>query len=226
MDGARAYTYTSCDLYLNGEKLEGIPRPHWKVVITGKLQASGNVLCVKLAGRPSGGDYPLSGLLDCALWIQPEPTLSPSFSLLGEWQAVSGDWVTSHPVTLTAIPTKLTDDGYLKPGVSPMTANHLVRDVDIPAAWQGKQVYMHLVSPQMNTSKARGLTWGMLLINGQARLLETRPNIPLDQMINLTPFLKFGQPNRIELWNYDSRQGTMTEEAMVINDITIGCGAQ
>jgi hypothetical protein len=78
----------------------------------------------------------------------------------------------------------------------------------------------------MNTGLARGLTWGMLLINGQARLLETRPNIPLDQTLNVTPYLKFGQPNRIEIWNFDSRRGIMTEENMVINDIVIGCGTE
>jgi hypothetical protein len=226
MDGARSYCWTTCDLYLNGQKVDGIPRPHWKMEITGKLQPANNVLCVKLTGKKPGGDYPLSGLLDTATWIQPEPTLSPSVSLLGEWQAVAGDWVTSTPVMLAEIPTKLTEDGRLHPNVTPVKASHLVRDVDIPAAWQGKQVYVHLVSPQMNTGLARGLTWGMLLINGQARLLECWPNIPEDQTINVTPFLKFGQSNRIEIWNADSHRGTMTEDNMVINDITIGCGTQ
>jgi hypothetical protein len=226
MDGYFGYCWSSCDFYLNGRKLEGFLRPHLTVDLTDQLQPAGNVLCLKLTGRKPGGDYGLSGLLDTALWLQPEVTLAPTLSLLGEWQAIQADWVTAQPVTVTGPPTKLTDEGILKPGLTSVHANHLARDVDIPAAWRGKTVYLHVVSPMMRSeTHATGLTGGMLIINGQARSLDQRPNIPLDQRINVTPYLKFGQSNRIELWPRDASHGSMQEENLVINDLTLGCAA-
>jgi hypothetical protein len=226
IDGLLGYCWTSFDLYLNGEKLPTFAHPVRKLDLTGKLKSEGNVICVKLTGKQPGGDYPLSGLLGATLWLQPESIITASVSLLGPWRAVQGDWVTYQTVAVAAIDRQLTDGGTLKPGVTPVKANHLVRDVDIPAAWRGKQVYLHVVSPMMRSETgATGLTGGMVMVNGQARLLDQRPNIPLDQMVNLTPFLKFGQPNRIELWTRNTWQGSMKEDNLVINDLEIGCGA-
>ncbi len=117
MDGMLRYCWTTFDLYLNGEKIDEIIHPRLKVDVTGKLRKTGNVVCIKLTGRPTGGDYPLSGLLGCAVWVQPEITLSPSMSLLGEWHAVRGDWSTSRMVSVAGAPFRLTDDCRLKKGI-------------------------------------------------------------------------------------------------------------
>jgi hypothetical protein len=231
MDGAAGYCWTSFELYVNGQKIPELLRPHRKVDITDKLKDTGNVVCIKLTGKNPSGDYPLSGLVGCAVWLQPEITLASSQSLLGEWQAVQGDQVTTSMVTLPGIERKLTDDARLKAGVIPVKANHLVRDVAIPAAWQGKNVYLHVVTPQMNSVAPPaltplGLTGGMLMINGQARLLDGRPNTPLDQLVNVTPFIKYGQTNRIELWTRNTWRGSMKEDPIVINDLSIGCAAE
>ena len=226
LDGARGYTWSSFDLYLNGQKVPALDHPYWKVDVTDQLKSAGNVLCVKLTGKQPGGDFPLSGLEGLAIWLQPELTLAPSLSLLGAWQAVQGDWVTTQTVTLTGIPTKLTDQGVMKPGITAVKANHLMRDVEIPAAWRGKSVYLHIVSPMMRgETHTTGVGLGMVIINGQARLLDQRPNIPLDQMVNVTPYLKFGETNRIELWTRNTSRGSMLEENLVINDLALGCGA-
>jgi hypothetical protein len=228
MDGLLRYCWTSLELYLNGEKIDEIIHPRLKIDVTGKLKKTGNLVCIKLAGRPPVGNCPLSGLLGCALWIQPEITLSPSVSLLGPWQAVQGDWSTTRTVSIAGAPFRLTDDGRLKKGITPVAANHLVRDVEIPSAWKGRSVYLHLVAPHMNTQPQRpaGLTGGMLIVNGKARRLDQRPNVPLDQMLNLTPDIKFGQPNRIELWTRNTSHGSMTEDNIVVNEMAIGCAAE
>jgi hypothetical protein len=227
MEGMLRYCWTSLDLFLNGEKIDEIIHPRLKVDVTGRLKKTGNVLCIKLTGKPPTGDYPLSGLVACGLWIQPEIVLSPCVSLLGPWQAVGGDWATTRTVSIAAAPFRLTDDGRLKKGITPVKANHLVRDVEIPAAWQGRSVYLHLVSPQMHNQpqKPTGLTGGLLIVNGKARFLDRRPNIPLDEMLNLTPDIRFGRPNRIELWTRGTSHGSMAEENIVINDMAIGCAA-
>ncbi len=228
MDGLLHACWTTLDLYINGEQIDAILRPRLKVDVTGKLRKTGNVVCIKLTGRPTGADYPLSGLLGCAVWIQPEITLSPSVSLLGQWQAVRGDWSTTRAVSIAGAPLRLTDDGRLKKGITPVKANHLVRDVEIPSAWKGRSVYLRLAAPQMNTppQKATGLTGGMLIVNGKARFLDRRPNIPLDEMLNLTPDVKFGRANRIELWTRGTSHGSMAEDNIVINDVVIGCAAK
>ncbi len=228
MDGILHCCWTTFDLYINGEKIDEIIHPRLKVDVTGKLRKTGNVVCIKLTGRPTGGDYPLSGLLGCAVWIQPEITLSPSLSLLGKWQAVASDWSTTRTVSIAGAPPRLTDDGRLKKGVTTVKANHLVRDLEIPAAWKGRSVYLHLVAPQMNTppQKATGLIGGMLIVNGKATFLDQRPNVPLDQMLNLTPDMKFGQKNRIELWTRGTSHGSMAEDSIVVNDLEIGCAAE
>ena len=223
--GCCSYCSTSLEMYVNGGKIDQICHPRLKVDVTGKLKKTGNVVCIKLTGRPTGGDYPLSGLLGCGFWIQPEIRLSPSMSLLGQWQAVRGDWSTARTVSAGGAPQSLTDDGRLKKGIVPVQANHLVRDVAIPAAWKGRNVYLRVVSPQMHNQPGNptGLGGGVLIVNGKARLLDQRPNIPIDEMLNLTPDIKFGQANRIELWTRGTSHGSMAEDNIIINDLVLGC---
>jgi hypothetical protein len=74
--------------------------------------------------------------------------------------------------------------------------------------------------------KPTGLTGGLLIVNGKARYLDRRPNIPLDEMLNLTPDIRFGQANRIELWTRGTSHGSMVEDNIIVNDMAIGCAAQ
>jgi hypothetical protein len=227
-DGWIGTCWTSCEFYLNGRHLDDFPWPHRKLDLTDLLQPTGNVLCLKVVGRKPGGDYPLSGLLLCAFWLEPEITLAPSVSLLGPWTSFAGDWTTSQPVTLPGTDPKLTDDCRMKPGINPVLTNHLVREVAIPADWRGRQVYVHAVTPYMNTTKpimTVGLALGMLMINGQALPIGVR-NTPLDETLNVTRYLKFGESNRFELWPRSPAYGSMTEVNLVVNDLVLGCGAQ
>jgi hypothetical protein len=211
----RGQRWNSFEWYLNGRKLDNAG-DFIKLDITGILQDRGNVLAVKLTGRNPSGDFPLSGLLGTAIWIEPETTLNPSLSLLGTWQAVQGDWKSSKPVNIS---------GKDRDAV---TANHLVCDVRIPAEWQGRRILLHVDSPR-NT----GLTGGMLMINGTARDFHKDPASPTrhrnsrqDEYINITPYLRPGQSNRIELWPLDSRNGGMNESNIIIHQLEIGCAVE
>ena len=223
------YCWSSFDLYLNGKHVDNFLHPLNTADLTEMLQPSGNVLCLKLTGHKTGGDFPVSGLVGCAFWLQPQLNLAPTISLLGPWTSYAGDWTTSSPVTLTGADTKLTAEGVLKPGINPILTNHLVRDLDLPAAWRGKQIYVHAVSPQMNSSKPfviLGLTSGMLLVNGHALLFGGWPNAPLDEMLNVTPYVKCGQANRFELWPREAARGSMSEIHLTVNDLVLGCGTE
>lgn len=225
MAGWQGCCWSSFDLYINGERIDTIMHPRLKVDVTDKLKSAGNILCIKLTGKKPGGDYPLSGLTGCAVWIEPEVKLAPSISLQGEWQAVHGDWATSQTVSVDGAPESLTDDGRLKPGVTPVKANHLLRDVVIPSDWRGKSVWLHIASPRMNPPAA-GLVGGMLIINDQPIALDQWPNPELDRSINLTPDIKFGAANHIEIWPPGARNGSMADDNIVINDVSIGCAAK
>ena len=227
VDGGLGYVSTGCTAYVNGQKLPALRR---RQDVTALLQPTGNVFCLQLTGKKPGGDWPLSGLVGCAFWLQPEITLAPTMSLLGDWTSFAGDWTTTQPVTLPGTDLKLTDGGNMKPGLNPVLTNHLVRDVDIPAAWRGQQVYLHAITPQMNTVwpltrvQFSGLTGGVLFINGHAIPLDSHPNQPLDQLLNVTQYVKFGQSNRLELWPRDPAHGSMAQVNLVVNDLALGCG--
>jgi len=78
-----------------------------------------------------------------------------------------------------------------------------------------------------------GLTGGLLMVNGQARDFHKDPHQPTrgrnamqDETVNVTPYLRFGQTNRIELWPLAARNGTMDEESIVIHELAIGCAVE
>lgn len=230
--------FKGMELYINGKAVAGLPRQHRKADITGMLKNDGNVLAIKLTGTT-----PISGLLGCAVWVQPELTLSPSASLLGEWDAVKADGRSSEKVTVAGIDRALTDEGYLldksrnrlndedfvlKNHLA-VKASRMVRDIDVPNEWRGRNIYVRINSPLMNgqTLPLLGLGNGMLMINNQPIFFPHAPNTPLDdEMVNLTPFIKFGQKNRIELWPRTPSDGSQTEALIVVNNIEIGCEAK
>jgi hypothetical protein len=225
LDGQLRYCWTSFELSINGQPVPQLIRSRLKVDVTSLLKNTGNVLCIKMTGKSVDGDFPLSGLAGTGVWLEREVTLQPMMSLLGPWQAVHPGWTTSSPVEIVGAPQSLTDDGRIKPGVAAVVSNHFVRDVEIPESWRGRNVYVHIVTPQMsnNTPPVGGLGRGMLLVNGEAKLIDQRPNVAVNEMINVTAMLKFGASNRLELWGQNA--GPFTEGGTVINDLAIGCEA-
>jgi hypothetical protein len=107
-------------------------------------------------------------------------------SLAGTWQAVMGGWASNQPVTL--------------PGKA--QGHHFVKDVAVPSAWQGKSVYVHVRNSPGIRPPVYGMGNGLIFVNGQPITIFSlfhKQNAPEDT-VNLTPYIKCGETNRIELW--------------------------
>ncbi len=171
--------------------------------ISGLLNFDGtNTLSVKVEGGKE-----LSGICG-AVWIAPERTLAPSLDLNGPWTCVMKDFITTKEA---AIPGE-------------MFGRHLRREVDIPAEWAGKQIFLH-----METAS----NWcGCVMVNGQPKT-QTASLKPFATRLelNLTPFIKPGQRNVLELWPMHSIPTNWRglaykwpdETNMEVNAIKIGC---
>ena len=169
-------------------------------VISDKLQPGDNVVTVQVTG---GKDF--AGFMGSA-WIGTERTLSPSMDLSGPWQAVAGDFVTQKQVTM--------------PGSAQVRC--LRRDVSVPAEWKGRSVFLHVETPDQ---------WiGCFMINGHPITYNTfMHHFGIRTEVNLTPYLKPGQSNRIELWplatlpQYNGQASNDKEQIVTVQAITIGC---
>ncbi len=171
--------------------------------ISGLLNLDGaNTLAVKVEG---GKD--LSGICG-AVWISTERILSPSLDLKDKWSCIMKDFVTAKDVS---IPGK-------------MFGRYLRREVDIPADWAGKQIFLHL---ETNSN------WcACVNVNGLSKTQTAALN-PFGTRveINLTPLIKPGQKNVVELWPTHSIPTNWRglayhwpdETNMEVNAISIGC---
>jgi hypothetical protein len=197
------------DFYVNGEKITGLSHSVRQVDVTNKLKKEGNVVAIRLEGREASGDYPVSGLLSCGVWIQPEVELEDSISLAGEWQAVTGE-----KTEIVVLP------GQVK-------GNHFIRDFTVPAKWKGKDIYLHLKNPVHVRPPVCKLNYydSLILVNGKARIpfdFMHRLYIP-DDMLNITPYVKFGQENRVTLYPKAGNRGMPGQEyELAIECIEVG----
>ena len=108
-----------------------------------------------------------------------------------------------------------------------MFGRYLKREVDIPADWAGKQIFLHLETPR---------NWcGAIMVNGFPKLLNAAVHPFGTRLeINLTPFLKPGQRNIVELWpgatipvNYRGVTWNLPDEfQMEVHAVSIGCEAK
>ena len=184
------------------QRAQGI-HPLLNFDITKLLHLEGaNTLSVKVEG---GKD--LAGVCG-AVWVAPERVLSPSIDLNGTWSCVMKDFVTAKEVS---IPGK-------------MFGRYLKREVEIPADWAGKQIFLHLETPAN--------LFGAIVVNGIPKCFTAslKP-FGTRQEMNLTPFLKPGQRNIVELWpgatipvNYRGVMWNLPDEfPMEVNAVSIGC---
>lgn len=234
-----AQCYSKIEFYLNGVPVQEMLNPHRKVDVTARLKSSGNVLAVKMTGWK-----PVGGLFNAGLWLQPEPTLKPAISLLGEWDAVDPKTLGTGKVLFPGVDRSLTDTAYLYgpdhrklASEDYILANHLAakvwrvqKDVEVPASWRGKNVFFRIDSPQMNSESVAprcGVGCGMMMINNVPISFTAPPNAPVEnETINVTPFIKFGQKNRIEIWPRDAANGNIVMWLLIINNMDLGCEAR
>ncbi|MDD5262959.1 MAG: beta-galactosidase [Methylacidiphilales bacterium] len=171
-----AIAYDRAEFALNGKHITDYsPKRDTETLnfdVTDLLKQGENVLSVKVA---SGGAFRgISG----AVWLAAEPMLDEPRDLLQGWQVVAADRKTTKPALL--------------PGK--VRGKYLVCDVDVPASWQNKNVFLHLEMPANQ--------WlGLVMVNGHPFYYSCYgADFGTRVDINLTPWLKPGAPNRIELW--------------------------
>jgi hypothetical protein len=93
------------------------------------------------------------------------------------------------------------------------TGRHLETDVRLPAAWKGRQIYLEFEVAER---------WvGIVVVNGRVigynQSIHPYGNI---MQINLYPWAKAGQPNRIELWLRTPEETAQTR--MIVKRVRIG----
>jgi len=170
--------------------------------VTDYLQPGKNVLAIRTAG--TGSFRGLNG----AVWLAPEANLAPSESLAGTWTSIASDGVSDTPVSV--------------PGR--VQGHFLRRDVVIPAAWQGRQVWLHVETPTQWLS--------CISVNGHLICYHFNMHpFGLRTDVNLTPYLKPGQVNRLELWPFEclpkGTSGTGANKTwMEVQATRIGCLAE
>ena len=141
--------------------------------MTDALRPGENVLAVKVTG---GKEFAgLSG----AVWIEPERILSPALELAGAWQVLGMDGTVK---ATAAAPLNV-------------TARSVAQTVTVPASWQGRDVYLHLETPDQNLSA--------IVVNGHPFTYTSfTHHFGTRTDLNVSLYLRAGQPNRIELWPY------------------------
>lgn len=167
--------------------------------VTTLVKPGENLVTLKAVAGPK-----LGGLSGC-VWLEGLPPLAPALDLAGAWKVVRGDWLTHEPAKV--------------PGTA--LGKYLTRSVEIPAAWNGRSVFVEWRSREQ---------WvGILVVNGQP-IANNSPVHPfgLISRVNVTPYLKPGQPNTLEIWphntvTHEGNADLQEVKGLQLDAIRIGC---
>ncbi len=188
--------YNQGNFYINGTLITKYTARGWNQTlvynITGMLKPGENVLSVKVKSET------LFGGIGGVIWIMPEVYLNPYINLKGTWEIVKSNYLTKQSVSI--------------PGTA--TGKYLVKDIKIPKNWIDGNIYLHIQTSEQ---------WlGSVVINGMPVNYNSYLHpFGLIQDINLTPYIKFGKTNKIELWPYATIANNQ-ETNMNITKILIG----
>jgi hypothetical protein len=198
--------YDTGVFYLNGKKITTYKAHGWTQTynfdVTDLVHQGENILALEaVAGAQLGG------LGTGAVWIESRAPLQPALSLAGTWQATRGDYLTQAAAVV--------------PG-SPVTGKFMSRSVRIPADWKGRSVFVDWSSQKQ---------WvGSVVVNG-IPIHNSPPRHPFGLLarVNVTPYLKPGEDNVIEVWLHRAitwSGGTENEELneLQLDSFKIGCG--
>jgi hypothetical protein len=193
--------YNRGEIFVNGEKVAEYKQRGWSQTyvydITDFLKEGENILAIKVEGGNEFYTVYAGGICGC-IFLFPAINLSPSIDLGGKWKVIKGDFLSSDEVEVPGKPR----------------GKCLMKDVEIPKDWEGKEVYLHIEIPEQ---WLRSVVVNGRLINYNSYL---HPYGTISD-INITPYIKFGAPNRIELW--PATIATFNEENMDLRAIKIGC---
>ncbi len=194
------------EFLINGKTVASYKAHGWSQTynydVTSLLVEGENMLSVKVKG-----DKEFSGICG-AVWLAPERRLDPMADLAGTWQVVKGDLVTTEDA---AVPGKF-------------TGSHLRKTFDIPADWKGRDIFLHFESAAQ---------WvGSVVVNGRPVSYNSYLHpFGLRTEVNITPFVRCGASNRIELWPFKTIAATGgtgggsgdKERSEALSAIRVGC---
>ncbi len=197
--------YDHADFYVNGSPVATYQKRYGSQTLNYDITkflrfGTTNVLAVKVWG----GKH-FSGLCG-EVWLAPEPVLKPVISLAGRWRAVQANYLSADKITW--------------PGQT--AGRYLTRTVQIPASWKGRSVYLHVQTPTQWLSS--------VIINGHPISYNAFLHpFGLLADINITPYLRYGRPNQVELWPFGAiplpNQPGNGHAPMDIENITMGCAS-
>ena len=197
--------YDEGEFLLNGVKVAAYKARGWSQTyiydVTYNLKAGPNVLAVRVKG---GKEF--SGLAG-GVWLAAERKLEPALDLSGEWQTAGADFLVTGKVKL--------------PGHA--NACFVCRDIEVPAAWQGRSVFLHIETATQ---------WlGSVVVNGHPINYNGYLHpFGLRADINLTPYIQPKRRNRVELWPYATiprtEQPKQTAADIEMRSIHVGCAGE
>ena len=197
--------YDEGEFLLNGAKVATYKARGWSQTyaydVTDKLKDGPNVLAVRVKG---GKEF--SGVA-AGVWLSAERKLDPVLDLNGEWQTASADLRATGTVRL--------------PGRA--KACFIFRDVEIPEAWKGPSVFLHVETASQ---------WlGSVVVNGRPINYNGYLHpFGLRAEVNLTPYLQPGRANRIELWPFATiprhEKPKQTVADLEVQSIRVGCATE
>ncbi len=185
--------YDSGEFFINGQKVTSYQgRPGSQTLnydVTPLLRDGENILSVKVKGGPK-----LSGVAGC-VWLAPERAFDAQLDLSGSWDMVKGDYLTREKISL--------------PGGG--QGKYLEKTVDVPADWSGGETFVHIEVPNGQWMKCVAVNGHPIALNSYLHPFGLRSEI------NISPYVRAGEPNRIQIWPWNTipAQG---ENAQVAED--------
>ena len=173
--------YDKGEFFINGQKVTDYSSHGGSQTlnydVTPLLKEGKNVLSV----RAKGGKE-LSGVAG-AIWLEPERAFDQTLDLAGDWQAIGPDYLTRKTVRIPGEPR----------------AKYLEKTVEIPADWAGRETFIHVDVP------GNGQWMKSVSINGHPITLNMFAHpFGLRTEINLSPYVRYGAPNTIQIWPWNT----------------------
>ncbi len=190
--------FGTATFYVNGEKIVTHQGHGWNNMnvfdALGKVHPGENVLAFSVTAK---ADQP--GGVGGRLFFRPEVQLEDVVDLTQGWQL----YLDNLQATPAALPGKV-------------MGQSLRREVEIPAAWEGKPVYLHVETPRQWLS--------CVVVNGRP-LVYDQPLHPFGARLDLRvdQYLHPGE-NTLELWSHTTAGDPTGQTEMAVGKITMGVG--
>lgn len=204
--------YDFGEFFLNGQKITDYQAHGGSQTlnydVTALLKPGENVLAVRVKGSNGNGNG-FSGIAG-SVWLEPERAYGQTLDLAGDWQAIGPDYLTRKTVTM--------------PGN--LQAKYLEKTVEIPANWAGRDTFVHV------DVGGNGQWMKSVSVNGHPVTLNMFSHpFGLRTEINISPYVRYGGPNTIQVWPWNTmpvkgEQGQRAEDDFNIAKVYLGSVAK